>query len=136
MASPHHPLCVVYLQYAPTTLPISRNTYSTIHSNILLASSCCLVAKWYLTLLRPPGLQSTRLLCLWDFPGKNTGVVCHLLLQGVFLTQGLYLCLLHWQVDSLPLSHQGSPTQTVLINCSNIPGIPWWSSEGTLHFRS
>ena len=34
------------------------------------------------------------------------------LLQGIFPTQGLNLCLLslrHWQVDSLPLSHQGSP---------------------------
>ena len=29
------------------------------------------------------------LLCPWDFPGKNTGVGCHFLLQGVFLTQGL-----------------------------------------------
>ena len=28
---------------------------------------------------------------------------------GVFLTQGLNLQLLHWQMDSLPLSHQGSP---------------------------
>ena len=34
---------------------------------------------------------------------------CHFLLQGIFLTQGLKLHLLHWQVDSLPLSHQGSP---------------------------
>ena len=24
----------------------------------------------------------TRLLCPWDFPGKNTGVGCHCLLQG------------------------------------------------------
>ena len=39
------------------------------------------------------------------FPGKNTGVGCHFLLQGIFLTQGLnmhLLCLLHWQADSLP----------------------------------
>ena len=28
---------------------------------------------------------------------------------GVFLTQGLNLCLLHWQADSLPLSYKGSP---------------------------
>ena len=34
---------------------------------------------------------------------------CHFLLQGIFLTQRLNLCLLHWQADSLPLSHQGSP---------------------------
>ena len=45
----------------------------------------------------------------WDSPGKNTGVGCHFLLQGIFLMQGLNLCVLHWQVDSLPLSHHGSP---------------------------
>ena len=38
--------------------------------------------------LRPHGLQPSRLLCSWDFPGKNTGVGCHALLQGTFLTQG------------------------------------------------
>ena len=44
-------------------------------------------------------------------PGKNTGVGCHFLLQGIFLTIGLnshLLCPLHWQVGSLPLSHLGS----------------------------
>ena len=41
--------------------------------------------------------------------GKNTGVGCHSLLQGIFLTQGLNQHLLHWQANSLPLSHQGSP---------------------------
>ena len=30
--------------------------------------------------LRPHGLQPTRLLCPWDFPGKSTGVGCHCLL--------------------------------------------------------
>ena len=30
----------------------------------------------------------TRLLCPWDSPGKNTGVGCHALPQGIFLTQG------------------------------------------------
>ena len=34
---------------------------------------------------------------------------CQSLLQGIFLTQGWILCLLHWQVDSLLLSHQGNP---------------------------
>ena len=37
------------------------------------------------------GLYPTRLLCPWDSPGKNTGVGCHFLLQGIFLTQGLNL---------------------------------------------
>ena len=62
--------------------------------------------------LPPHRLQPIRLLCPWNFPGKNTRVGCHSLLQGIFLTQGsnLHLLrLLHWQADSLPLSHLGSP---------------------------
>ena len=46
------------------------------------------------------------------FQVKNTGVGCHFLLQGIFLTQGSNPCLwhlLHWQANSLPLSHLGSP---------------------------
>ena len=45
----------------------------------------------------------------WDFQGKNTGVGCHFLLQGIFTIQGLNPHLLHWQVVYLPLSHQGIP---------------------------
>ena len=30
------------------------------------------------------GLQPARLIHLWDFPGKNTGLGCHFLLQGIF----------------------------------------------------
>ena len=50
-----------------------------------------------------------RLLCSWDFPGKNTRVGRHFLLQGIFPAQGLNPCLLHWQANSSPLSHLGSP---------------------------
>ena len=49
-----------------------------------------------------------QLLCPWDFPGKNTGVSCHLLLQGIFPDQGSNPYFLHWQANSLPVSHQGS----------------------------
>ena len=69
---------------------------------------CCLVTKSCLTLLPPHGLQSTRLLYAWDFPGKNTGADCHFLLQGSFPTQGLNLGVLHRQADSLTLSPQGN----------------------------
>ena len=31
--------------------------------------------------------------------------VCQFLLQGIFPTQGLNLCLLHWSADSSPMSH-------------------------------
>ena len=66
----------------------------------------CLVAQWCPTLCDPvdcslPGSSSVH----EDSPSKNTGVGCHALLQGIFLTQGLRHCrqiLYH-------LSHQGSP---------------------------
>ena len=32
-----------------------------------------------------------RILCPWDFPGKNTGVACHFLLQGNLLDPGIEL---------------------------------------------
>ena len=54
--------------------------------------------------LHPHGLYPFKL-CPWDFPGKNTGVGCCFLLQGIFPTQGwnsCLLCLLHQQVGSLP----------------------------------
>ena len=49
--------------------------------------------------LQPHGLQPARLLCLWDFPGKNTVVGCHAL-QGIFPNQGSKPHLLHWQAGS------------------------------------
>ena len=55
---------------------------------------------------------AVKLLCPWDSPGKNTGVGCHFLLQGIFLTQGSnphLLRLFHWQVGSLPLAPPGKP---------------------------
>ena len=63
--------------------------------------------------LQPCGLQPTRFPCPWDSPGKNTGMSCHLLLQGIFLTQGqnpCLLCLLHLQAGSLPLAPPEKPT--------------------------
>ena len=69
---------------------------------------------FFVCVLSCPALcDSVRLLYPWDFPVKNTGMSCHSFLQGVFPTQGLnpgLLCLLHWQTDSLPLSHLGNPT--------------------------
>ena len=44
----------------------------------------------------------------WDFPGKNTGVGCHFLLQEIFQTQGLNPCLPHCRQMLYRLNHQGS----------------------------
>ena len=55
----------------------------------------CVCTGWLQScLLRPSGLQPSRLLCPWDSPGKNTGVGCHARLQGIFLAQGSNLHLL------------------------------------------
>ena len=62
-----------------------------------------------------------------EYPGKNTGEVCHFLLQGIFPTQGSnprFLCLLHWQADSLP------PFQL-----SNIPLYSTESWAGVAHLQ-
>ena len=59
--------------------------------------------------LRPQGLQHTRLLCPWDSLGKNTGLGCHALLQGIFPTQGLNQGLPHCRQILHQLSYKGSP---------------------------
>ena len=88
----------------------------------------CLVANWCLILLWPRGLLFARLLCQWDFSGKSTGVGCHSLLEGIFLTQELNLCLLNWRwilyhcatwdallvQDWIPIPQEGIPSPTGL----------------------
>ena len=62
------------------------------------------------------GQQPTRLLCPWKSPSKNTGVDCHSLLQGIFLTQGLNPGLLHCRQILYHLSHQGNPSMFLVLN--------------------
>ena len=65
--------------------------------------------------LRPHGLSPTSVLFLWNCPVKNSEVGYPYLLQGIFPSQGsnLHLLqLLHWQADSLPLTHLGSSVNT------------------------
>ena len=80
-------------------------------------SSVCVCAQSCPTLCdhmdySPP----TRFLCACNFPGKNTGVGCHFLLQGIFPTQGSNLSLLHQQAGSLTLH----PRYTLVLMCSKI----------------
>ena len=96
----------------------------------------CSVAQLCLTLYDPMDCSPTRVLCPWDSLGKNTGVGCHFLLQGISPTQGsspYLLHLLHWQVNSLPLSHQGSPpipvTQQDNQRCRQVES-PWHLNRG------
>ena len=79
-----------------------------------------------------------RLLCPWNFPGKNTGVGCHFLLQGIFQIWGSNLHLLHWLANFFyhcinweaprATAQSSSVTQSCLILCNpmncNTPGFP------------
>ena len=58
--------------------------------------------------LWPHGLEPLRLLHPRDIPGKNSGVGCPFLLQGIFPTQGSNLGLPHCRRTPYRLSHQGS----------------------------
>ena len=84
----------------------------------------CLVMSNF---LQPQGLQPARLLSPWNYTGKNTGMGCHFLLQGMFPTQGsnpCVLCLLHWQADAwCLLSHWGSPNKDSEVKDSF--ALPW-----------
>ena len=80
--------------------------------------------------LQPYGPYPNSLLCPWDSPGKNTGVGCHVLLQGIFLTQRSKLhlfCFLRWLVCSLPLAPPGKWVVVVIVGAfllaSSIPVV-------------
>ena len=68
----------------------------------------------------------TSLLYPWNFQGKNTGVACHFLLQGIFPTQGLnscLLCLLHCRQSICLLSHLAnapSKKMTFIFQCDSL----------------
>ena len=48
------------------------------------------------------------MVCPWDSPSENTGVGCHSLLQGIFLTQGLNQGLLYCRQILYHLSYHNS----------------------------
>ena len=72
----------------------------------LIVASVCMHVWWVVSnSLQPLGLQPARLLGLWNFSGKNTGMGCYFLLQEIFLTQGLNWLLLHLHADMWILYH-------------------------------
>ena len=73
---------------------------------------------------------ATRLLCPWDSPGKNIGVGCHFLLQGIFPTQESNLGLLHFRQILHRLSYEGSPHLTRVT--SPIPYQIYWRERSLL----
>ena len=81
-----------------------------------LCSMGMCVLKLYPTLLDPLDCNPPAPL---DFPGRDTAVGCHFLLQGIFLTQGSNLCLLHCRQVLYHLSHQREPCVVTFLHFSD-----------------
>ena len=84
----------------------------TPETNIILQANYAVVVQLliHIQLFCDPLTQPTRLLYPWDFPGKNTGVDCHFLLQDIFPDQGLKMRLLHYQAEFFITEPPGQPS--------------------------
>ena len=111
--------CVSYQALINAVKTLSKVIYLFTFSLALSKSfSCfkssvqsCSVTSVVSSILWTHGLWPTRLLYPWDFPGRNSGVDCHVLLQGIFLSQGLNAFFLHcrqilygWVTRETPIS--------------------------------
>ena len=84
----------------------------------------CFIAQLYLTLCDPLDCSPPGSSVHGDSPGKNTGVGCHALLQGIFPTQELNPGLPHCRwMDYLPSEPPGKPMNTGVGSLSFLQGI-------------
>ena len=112
---------------APPSMGFSRQEYWSgvpLPSPLRRPSSFLSFSSEFMSVLSLSMLQWCPILCVahqsgfsahGDSPGKNTGEGSHTLLQGIYIIQGsnpCLLCLLHWQVGSLPLASPGKPVST------------------------
>jgi hypothetical protein len=99
------------------------------------------VLSHVLTPRDPVDCRSPGSSCPWNFPGKNTGVHCHFLFQGIFLTQGsnlCLLCLLQWQAGSLPAESAAKPKYRQMLDYNEgqitlqaSRSFPYWENNST-----
>ena len=94
--------------------------------------TCCTkLFQSCLTLCDPVDYRACQAPLSIGFSGKNTGMGCHALLQGIFLTQGSNSCLfhlLHWQASSLPLvpiTYCPDPKRVQEVNCCFVTVFAW-----------
>ena len=124
------------LQYSCLGNPTDREAWraivhgvSRIQYHLATKQQIKKIKMWYYscrTLCNPVD----RSLCPENSPGRNTGMGCHFLLQGIFPTQGWSLGLLHCRQMLYHLSHQGNPYQCQInINWDIIPKVNVQSGE-------
>ena len=118
-------------KHHPTDPPILSEWVQASVACFLLQEVEVLVAWLCLTLCDPTDHSPTRLLCPWDFPGKNTGVGGHSLLQGIFLSQGSNPHLLHSrqilyrsEPPEKPDLINGGPEGSEGTHCESQMGLP------------
>ena len=95
------------------TWTISRSYSVLLGLSQVCCAVLCLVTSIKSSSLRRHGPQPTRLLCPWDFSGKNTGVGCHAL-SCIHVIKLLFLSLL--LISVITGGSQGFPGDTVLKN--------------------
>ena len=91
-------------RYSTENWNYRRNNFKRPETQICVCvcESVCVCVCSVVSLFVTPRMVAHQILCPKNFPGKNSGVACHFLLQGIFPTQGLnphLLHLLHCQVD-------------------------------------
>ena len=93
-----------------------KNTICNIYVCVCVCVCVCVQVSVcsVVSLCDPHRLQPTRPLCPWDSPGKNTGVGCHFLPQGIFPTQ---VSCTASRFFFYRLSHQGSPKYICMLIC-------------------
>ena len=110
--------CLVIQHSAPGQITKTRKCYTicgilaSLHEKQKISDiyTCVCVSRSVVSnSLQPHGLQPSRVLCPRAFPGKNTGVGYHYLLQGIFPTQESNPGLLPCRLIPYHLSSQGSP---------------------------
>ena len=98
--------------YCPHPSEVCLSHSTSCFGDLCRCTSTCVLSRWVVPKsFVASWTEAASLLCPWDLPGKNTGVCCYFLFQGIFPTQGSnlsLLCLLHWQADSFPISRLGN----------------------------
>ena len=85
------------------------------HVSLYRGPLCMLICFNRIWLFENLRIKPARFFYPRDSSGKSIGVGFHALLQGIFPTQGSnlsLLCLLHWQVGSLPQAPPGKPKES------------------------
>ena len=137
------PICIYSWPYlysscnaSPTHFLLFWQSATSVRQSTTSVSQSVLVAQSFLTLCNPMDHMEppARLLCPWDSPGKNTGVGCHFLLQGIFLTQGSNWGLLHCVQILYCLSRQAS-LKCYLSSFNSLVNFLIWSISQQLQLR-